>query len=200
MLKAVRIFPAAILLLLATVATSLFAQATSQKNPNAPPINTPLAFEANRGQTAPQVKYLARSREGVVFLTSQGFTVALPHFGSFRALFDQAATAPVITGEGPLIARSNYLDRGKSIVNVPNFDAVVYRRVYPGIDVRFYGRGMHLEHDFLVSPGADAGKIALRLEGVDRCKTAEIGRRRTATGRAEAVRVRADGVSDSEWH
>ncbi len=101
MLKAARMFPAAIVLLLATVATTLFAQTTSPKDPNAPPIstppiNTPLAFEANQGQTAPQVQYLARSREGVVFLTRDGFTVSLPRRGSFRMLFDQASSNPVI--------------------------------------------------------------------------------------------------------
>jgi hypothetical protein len=173
MLKAVRMFPAAILLLLATVATTLFAQTTSQKDPNAPsistpPISTPLAFEANRGQTAPQVQYLARSSEGVVFLTRDGFTVSVPRRGSFRMLFDQASSSS-IEAEQPLIARSNYLSRDpkRSIVNVENFGAVRYREVYPGIDVRFYGRGMHLEHDFLLAAGADAGQIALRLDGID---------------------------------
>ena len=174
MLKAARMFPAAIVLLLATVATTLFAQTTSPKDPNAPPIstppiNTPLAFEANQGQTAPQVQYLARSREGVVFLTRDGFTVSLPRRGSFRMLFDQASSNPVIPDEQPLLARSNYLSRDPkhSIVNVENFGAVRYREVYPGIDVRFYGRGMHLEHDFLVAPGADTARIALRLDGID---------------------------------
>ncbi len=170
MLKAVRMFPAAIFLLLATVAT-LLAQ-----DPNHPPINTPLAFEANRGQTAPQVQYLARSSEGVVFLTRDGFTVSLPRQGSFRMLFDQASS-PSIGAEQPLLARSNYLSRdpNKSIVNVENFSAVRYREVYPGIDVRFYGRGMHLEHDFLLAPTADAGRIALRLDGIDRVNLMKSG-------------------------
>ncbi len=188
MLKAVRMFPAAIVILLATLATTLLAQTTTQKAPNVPsisrpsistpsisnpststpPINVPLAFEANRGQTAPQVQYLARSSEGVVFLTRDGFTISLPRQGSFRMLFDQASS-PSIGAEQPMIARSNYLSRDPkhSIVNVENFGAVHYREVYPGIDVRFYGLGMHLEHDFLLAAGADAGQIALWLEGID---------------------------------
>ncbi|HEX3586267.1 MAG TPA: SBBP repeat-containing protein, partial [Candidatus Angelobacter sp.] len=35
------------------------------------------------------------------------------------------------------------------------------------IDVRFYGQGRHLEHDFLLAPGADVGRIILRAEGID---------------------------------
>jgi hypothetical protein len=161
MLKALRIIPS-LLLLLATAHT-LFAQTVP------PPVNAPLAFEINRGQTAPQVRYLSRSREGVVFLTSDGITIAVPHTGSFRLLFDNAAFAPVIIAEQPLAARSNYLshDPEHSIASVENFAALRYQSAYPGIDVRFYGRGHHLEHDFLLAPGADVGEIALRLEGID---------------------------------
>src|SRR5262249_9851027 len=45
--------------------------------------------------------------------------------------------------------------------------AIRYQSVYPGIDVRFYGRERHLEHDFLVFPGADAQQIGLLIEGAD---------------------------------
>jgi hypothetical protein len=185
MLKAARLLSAVIVVLLATVATlsaqtpsnqEISSQKTSNQNPTPPSIQAPLAFEANRGQTAPQVKYLARSREGVVFLTKEGFTVALPRTGSFRMLFDHAA-APSLAGEDPLVARSNYLKRdpNQSITNVENFAAVRYQRVYPGIDVRFYGQGLHLEHDFLLSPGADVSQIALRLEGIDRATVTPSG-------------------------
>jgi Domain of unknown function DUF11/Beta-propeller repeat len=177
MLKAVRMFPAAIVILLATVTTSLFAQSTSSQKPGSPSINVPLAFEANRGQTAPQVRYLARTSEGVVFLTQDGFTISLPRAGSFRMLFDKANASPATAAEQPLIARSNYLSRdpGKSIVNLENFGAVRYQSVYPRIDVRFYGRGQHLEHDFLVAPGADANQIALRLDGIDKASMSSSG-------------------------
>src|SRR5450432_4392477 len=176
MLKAARLFPAAILLLLATAATSL-AQSSLPPQPNAPAISAPLAFEANHGQTAPQVQYLARSGEGVVFLTADGFTVSMPPAGSFRMLFDKANASPATAAEQPLIARSNYLSRdpGKSIVNLENFGAVRYQSVYPRIDVRFYGRGQHLEHDFLVAPGADANQIALRLDGIDKASMSSSG-------------------------
>jgi hypothetical protein len=199
MLKAARIFPAAIIVLLATFATlsaqtssnqetsnrKTSNQETSNQNPTPPSINAPLAFEANRGQTAPEVKYLARSREGVVFLTQEGFTVALPRSGSFRMLFSDMSSAPSITAEQPLVARSNYLKRdpNQSITNVENFAAVRYQQVYPGIDVRFYGQGLHLEHDFLLSPGADVSRIALRLEGIDRATVTSSGAVELALGK-----------------
>ncbi|MGC2696838.1 MAG: SBBP repeat-containing protein [Candidatus Angelobacter sp.] len=131
------------------------------------PVNFSFAIEVNRGQTAPEVKYLARSREGVLFFAQQGVTVAVPRVGAFRMLFENAAV-PAIAAEEKLISRSNYLsNQAKPIANVENFGALLYAALYRGIDVRFYGQGRHLEHDFILAPGADPNQIALRFEGLD---------------------------------
>jgi len=61
-----------------------FAQ---QAPSSAPPVSFPLTFEVNRGQTAPQVQYLSRSREGLLFFTAEGFTVSVPRTGAFRVQF-----------------------------------------------------------------------------------------------------------------
>jgi uncharacterized repeat protein (TIGR01451 family) len=134
----------------------------------APSVSLPLTFEVNRGQTAPEVQYLARSREGILFFTREGFTVSAPRTGVFRVLFENAAT-PEITAGQKLITRSNYLGRkaDQSITNVENYGSISYSGLYPGINVRFYGQGRHVEHDFVLSPGADPSRIVLRLEGLD---------------------------------
>ena len=136
---------------------------------SSPSVNMPLSFEVNRGQTAPQVKYLARSSEGILFFTQEGVTAAVPGQGAFRMLFENAAL-PEITPEQKMIARSNYLGRraGEPIINIENYGAVRYSGLYPGIDVRFYGQSRHLEHDFVLAPGADPQRIVLRFEGLDR--------------------------------
>ncbi|HET9166872.1 MAG TPA: hypothetical protein VFP11_12815, partial [Candidatus Angelobacter sp.] len=133
-----------------------------------PAVNIPFSFEINHGQTAPQVKYLARSPEGVLFFTDQGVTVSVPRVGAFRMQFE-GASATQISAEQELAARSNYLTpkSGKPITGVANFGALRYANIYSGIDVRFYGHGRHLEHDFILAPGADPGRIALRFEGLD---------------------------------
>lgn len=132
------------------------------------PVSIPFAIEVNHGQTAPQVKYLARSPEGVLFFTDEGVTIAVPGVGAFRMLFDGASAAQ-ISAEQELVTRSNYLAQksGRSITSVENYGALRYSGVYPGVDVRFYGQGRHLEHDFILAPGADPGQIALRFEGLD---------------------------------
>jgi len=153
---------------------AVFSFATN-RTASSPPVSIPFSIEVNRGQTAPQVKYLARSPEGVLFFTDQGVTVAVPKVGAFRMLFDGAAT-PEITAEQKLAARSNYLDHaGKSITGVENYGALRYSGVYPGIDVRFYGSARHLEHDFVLAPGSDPAQIALRFEGIDHVSIAPNG-------------------------
>lgn len=141
-----------------------------------PSVNIPFSFEVNRGQTAPQVKYLARSPEGVLFFTDQGVTVSVPRIGAFRMLFD-GASSPQISAEQQLAARSNYLTpkSGLPITGVANYGALRYASVYPGVDVRFYGQSRHLEHDFILSPGADPDQIALRFEGLDNIALAQSG-------------------------
>jgi len=170
-----------LLILSVFVNAACFAFADSAPTP---PVNIPLSFEPNHGQTAAQVKYLARSREGVLFFTDQGVTASVPRVGAFRILFENAA-APEITPEQKMVARSNYLARrnGPAIVNVENYGAVRYSHLYPGIDVRFYGQGRHLEHDFVLSPGADPAQIVLRFEGLDQLALSSVGEAELVLGK-----------------
>jgi uncharacterized repeat protein (TIGR01451 family) len=155
-----------------------------QSAPGSAPVSFPLTFEVNRGQTATQVQYLARSREGLLFFTGEGFTVSVPRTGAFRVQFEDAAT-PVISPGQQLITRSNYLGRNgnESITNVENFGSIRYSRLYPGIDVRFYGRDRHVEHDFVLAPGSDPQRIVLRFEGLDRLALTSSGDAELTLGR-----------------
>jgi uncharacterized repeat protein (TIGR01451 family) len=155
-----------------------------QAAPGPAPVSFPLTFEVNRGQTAPQVHYLARSREGLLFFTGEGFTVSVPRTGAFRVQFENAAT-PAISAGQQLITRSNYLGRNgnESITNVENFGSIRYSGLYPGIDVRFYGRDRHVEHDFVLAPGSDPQRIVLRFEGLDRLALTSSGDAELTLGR-----------------
>src|SRR5450755_3969492 len=137
----------------------------------------PLIFEPNAGQTAAPVRYMARSREGSVFFTSEGITVAAPQTGSFRLTFANSLPETEITPEDLLSSHSNYPAKSadQSISNVANYGSLRYRHVYPGIDVRFYGNAQHLEHDLLVAPGADLKQFVLQLEGISALQLAKDG-------------------------
>ncbi|HEY2171156.1 MAG TPA: SBBP repeat-containing protein, partial [Candidatus Angelobacter sp.] len=168
-MKVLRSFLAASILFISFL-TPAFSQTIANSS-----VSLPLAFEVNRGQTASQVTYLARSREGTIFLTKDGATVAIAGEGSFRLGIEGASTPGAIEHEQELRSRSNYLGGKQSFSGIKNYGAVLYRGVYPGIDIRFYGREQHLEHDFMLTRGADPDAIALTLEGIDKLSIKDDG-------------------------
>src|SRR5579883_3282814 len=67
----------------------------------------PLTFEANQGQTASQVKYLARGGSYTLFLTL-GEAVVRLRSAAIRMQMIGASADAEIQPEEPLAARSNY--------------------------------------------------------------------------------------------
>ena len=47
------------------------------------------------------------------------------------------------------------------------FQAVTYKNVYPGVDVRYYTSEGQLKYDLIVNPGASIDKIAMYFDGVN---------------------------------
>jgi beta-propeller repeat-containing protein len=150
----------------------------------------PLSFEANVGQTDPQVDFLARGSGYTMFL-SQGDAVLSFRSGtkSGRQMpgHPEAVAAPLIGGvlrmqlgganavarvspERRLGGTVNYFignDPTGWRTNVPTYARVVYHDAYPGIDLAYYGDQGRLEYDFVVAPGADPSAIALRFAGAE---------------------------------
>jgi len=152
----------------------------------------PLSFEANQGQTEPQVKFLSRGSGYTLFLTSTEAVLMLtktdahakhripgearlvePEKGAgtvLRMKLLGANPAPAVAGVGELPGKSNYFvgnDPKKWRANVPTYAKIEYRDVYPGVNLVYYGNQRQLEHDFVVSPGADPKAITLAFEGMD---------------------------------
>ncbi len=67
---------------------------------------------------------------------------------------------------------------------MPSYDAVLYRGLYEGVDLRVRDHGGALEYDVLLAPGADLGQVAIRCAGVERLDIAADGSllMRTALG------------------
>src|SRR5947209_6649506 len=152
----------------------------------------PLSFEANQGQTEPQVKFLSRGSGYTLFLTSTEAVLMLTKTdahakhripGEARLVEPEkragtvlrirllgANPTPAVAGVGELPGKSNYFvgnDPKKWRANVPTYAKIEYRDVYPGVNLVYYGSQRQLEHDFVVSPGADPGAITLVFEGMD---------------------------------
>ena len=131
----------------------------------------PFSFERNQGQTEPQVEFLARSGQVRLFLTPQEVIFDLPDAASpVRMRFGGANRAPQVIGEGPMITRTHYLlgnDPARWNRQIPHYEKVRYRELYPGIDLLFYNQNGLLEYDFIIAPGADPRQIQLEFTGID---------------------------------
>lgn len=136
----------------------------------------PLMFEPNRGQAAPQVKFLARGSGYTLSLDSTSATLGMQtRVGDsqtsqrfVRMKLVGANAAATMTGTGLLPGKSNYFignDRSKWHSAIPQFSRVQYKSVYPGINLVFYGKQGQLEYDFQVAPGADPSQAELQFDG-----------------------------------
>jgi hypothetical protein len=145
-----------------TRASTLFPLALSASSFLGSPIpagvlNRPLAFEPNRGQAAPAVRFVARGNSHDYLLSGSGVTVL---GASLR--FSGANAEPQALLQEPLAERHNYFHGSVSQTDIPTYRRVRYSGLYPGIDCVFYGDQNGLEFDFEVSPGADPDKVRLR--------------------------------------
>jgi Beta-propeller repeat/Abnormal spindle-like microcephaly-assoc'd, ASPM-SPD-2-Hydin len=153
----------------------------------------PLAFEANQGQSDPQVKFLSRGAGYSLFLTSNEAVLALHEASRQEPALPGAKvrTAPEkisreiksavlhmklvgsnakteVTGQDELAGKSNYFignDPKKWHTNVRQFGKVGYKNVYPGVDLVYYGHQRELEYDFVMQPGVNPQAIRLGIEG-----------------------------------
>jgi Beta-propeller repeat len=140
----------------------------------------PLSFEANRGQTDGQVKFLSRGHGYGLYLTATETVLKLRNETSaLRMKFLGANPRPNVAGVDQLPGKTNYFigaDTRKWRTNVPTYSKVKYEAVYPGVDVVYYGaQGRELEYDFIVAPGADPKAIRLSFEGADKLELNEQG-------------------------
>jgi Beta-propeller repeat len=157
----------------------------------------PLRFEANAGQTAPQVEFLSRGSGYSLYLTQAEAVLALSNRKSkteagpqsvVRMKFAGANPEPEIEGVGAFSGKSNYLignDPSKWRQNVASYEKVRYRSVYPGIDLIYYGNQRQLEYDFVVGAGADPNAIKLDFDGVKQIRVDDQGDLVLNTGDAE---------------
>lgn len=135
----------------------------------------PLAFEPNRGQAADGTVAIARGRGYALEADASHVRLAVQRQPdrSQRAIEMEIVDGhreARTTFEERLPGRSHYFlgdRRAEPIRDVPHFGRMIVHEVYPDIDLVYYGRQDQLEYDFVVAPGAEPGRIALRFSGQD---------------------------------
>ena len=138
------------------------------------PVERPVVFERNDGQTDARARFVARACGYRMFVTPDALAIGLDSPSGrhpVRLAFAGASSTATVEGEQPLAGRVNYLrgsDPKAFVTGVPTFGAVRISDLYSGIDAVVYGRDGDVEYDLIVKPGANASNIRFELEGIRR--------------------------------
>jgi hypothetical protein len=152
----------------------------------------PLSFVPYSGQVDSEVAFTVTGRQSTLFFT-QDAVVIIARDGEadpsaehvIRQTFPGSAANPVIEGEDPRPGVTNYIignDPSRWKSNVPTYGSIIYRDLYPGIDLRYKGTEGTLKREFIVAPSANPSVIRLRYDGVDTIAVDETGAMHISAG------------------
>lgn len=149
----------------------------------------PQRFEVNRGQFAPEVRYMARGNGYDVYLTDTESVLVLyrsrgkqPKDGVDHTTLRmkiRGASRPAGWEPGRLLPGvSNYFhgqDPSHWQRDVPAYESVTARQVQPGVDLVWYGKKRKLEYDLVVAPGVDPSRLEVAWDGASAMKVDRAG-------------------------
>ena len=138
------------------------------------PVQSPVEegghFIKNMGQWDTDASFVARTSFGHVVLGMDGITydVAIEEGGHrLKVVFDaEGGVEP--EGMYELGFPTNYFignDPDQWVIGARSFREVIYKDVWPGIDVRYRFSGDHLKYDLLLDADADPSVIRFQVDG-----------------------------------
>ena len=127
-------------------------------------------FVENRGQVDGAVAYYVKGRGRDVFFTPQGVTFALTRHGARCAVkldFVDPTPGAVPEGGDPTATLVSYFKGPKAQwrTGLRTFREIVYRDLWPGIDVVYRAEADRVKTTYIVRPGADPARIRVRYRG-----------------------------------
>jgi hypothetical protein len=128
-----------------------------------------LALQSAQGRPATGESSTGASTGGNATAGARGAADAAPP-AVVRMQIVGGNPTPAPTGMDELPGKVNYFignDPSRWHADVPTYAGVQYHSVYPGIDLVYHGNQGQMEYDFVVAPGADAGRVVLNFAGAD---------------------------------
>ena len=114
----------------------------------------PLVFIANRGQVHHSVRFTAKSPGFTAYFTPEEVVVDVSG-AIVRMRYQGANISPALGGLELQEGKANYLignDPSNWQTDVPLFGRVVYKDLYPGIDMLYSSSDRRLKSEFVVAP------------------------------------------------
>jgi hypothetical protein len=159
-------------------------------------LQMPLYFIENRGQVDERVAYYVQGKDKTLYFTAQGVTFALagegrreaenapydsgvdlrpPRRGTDAARWvlklDFVGANPDVqpVGQDETSAVISYFKGGPEEwkTGLQTYSRVLYRDLWPGIDLQYSGTVNQLKYQFVVHPGADPAQIRMAYRGAD---------------------------------
>ena len=135
----------------------------------------PVTFVQNRGQKDPRVRYYAQGSRYAFYFTREEIVLSFARERSTRGValalrFLGADPDAVPAGAQRAPGVVNYLrgsDRAHWRTGLPTYSRIVYRELWPGIDLMLHARGGQLKYEFRVRAGARPENIRLAYAGAD---------------------------------
>lgn len=141
---------------------------------DAAPVQLPIRFEPNRGQAPAEVLFQARGPRQSMQVTRRDMRLLIsspgddPKAAAVRMEWTGSQGAVTAEPAGKLPGVSHYyLGSNPSgwVTGVPQYEEVVLKEIYPGVDLKYYGSGGRLEYDISVGPNADPSQVRFKVEG-----------------------------------
>lgn len=150
----------------------------------------PLYFIANRGQEDERVGFSVQGQDKTLYFGEDGVTFVLtePRKGKgserwvAKLSFVGAKNVDPV-GENQQEAAVSYF-RGKPgdwKTGVPTYSRIVYKELWPGIDLVYSGTWNTLKYEFIVRPGADPARVRLSYQGISRLSVGDDGALKVTT-------------------
>jgi hypothetical protein len=150
-------------------------------------------FQKNYGQLNQEVLYYTETSHGTVYITQKGlvFNEFIPETHqmslaeelntetdnlniqqntSYRYQLDFInAQEYSIEGNNPI--NVNYLtgkDNSAWVKDSQSYEEIILINIYPGIDLKLYGKNNTISYDYIVKPNSDPENIELRYDGIEK--------------------------------
>ncbi|MGB6867913.1 MAG: SBBP repeat-containing protein [Candidatus Aminicenantaceae bacterium] len=159
----------------------------------------PLYFIPNEGQVDERALFYAKTSRYSLWMTKEGLVFDsikrtqkestksmrrsprdendLENFNYEREVsklfFINANSNPEVISDGNTEHNANYLignDESQWRTNIQTSSAVMYKELYPYIDLKVYGVEQQIEYDFIVKPGGKVSDICFEYEDVEKTR------------------------------
>ena len=107
---------------------------------------------------------------------------------------DPSPEMTLVKGEVATTYHNYFLgnDPSKWVSRVPLFDEIIYRSVWPGVDMVLRTIDGHLKYDLIVAPGADITSVRFAYEGLEEMMVDDEGRLVLRTSVGEVLELTPD--------